>query len=1145
MRLLVKPGSESGPVRKADLRCILVTIAVALALWLVASPAPADPPLGVNGDADWVNLVNGLSGWTNLAGNPASEDANGWPTVDVTFNPFDERRNMPWNGPDPTAANFDMSGVYQVSFSGKATITGSTEDGTPVGVQNQVYNAATNTTTLQVVIPASRFLMSLTFKNTQRTATSGTNTGFTNLRIIRPGYPANTTEIFTRASCNIYGAGFSANRFIGPDGVNSYQNFSGSSLINVQWADRPKVTDAYQSGTVAENNNAAPGHQGHGWAWEYMILLANRTHTDMWINIPAGATDDYVTQLAKLLKSGNQYTKGLESGLHIYIEYSNEVWNFGFPQYTWNSVAAKNEVAQGSSPLNNDGTTDPGTWSFRRYGERIYQISGLFKQVFGAAAINTTIRPVFLWQYDTEYQPSNGGPGFWGPSVESVLRWMNKSFGSPKSYLYGIGEAPYYGANDTSSVNSIFNTMWTNSDQNRPRYIAWQALAAFYGLKQVGYESGPSLDAGTGGQATRDPRMTASEYHHFIDNWFAVGGDQVNFFALRGSVSPWGDWLLVEDFRYPNTAKMAGAQAILSAPDPPLTAGNMLPSTPKQSVDIDASQWEQSGYAPGTAENVSIPAHQAYLLRVGSKGSYTVALYGKQDNSGIQEQILVDNKALAVTSMPTKNPGLSGAGSVTLEPGQHTLQINYVYAAGTSSGQAEPTSVRVTLSSGGGTALVPSAPANLTVTSVSSGLANLTWAVTITATGYRVYRSVASGTGYKLVSKPAANSYQDTGLTNGITYYYVVSATNAAGESAVSPQVQAVPTHPNAPAAPTSLTALLAANGVVSIHWTGNSDSVSYNIYRSTTSGSGYSMVASQLGTTFTDGNGGPLNGGGLTDGKPYYYVVTAVNTYGEGAGSAQLAVTPVDAKPEVPASLTAVPSAGRVQLQWMPAASLSPQFWPMQYTVYRATSASGPFTAIINVSVTSALDTGLTDGTTYYYTVTANNSVGSSASSNMVSATPTAKGVISINAGGSAVTGFVADTDFTGGTVVSTKSAITTSLLDHTVPQALYQTAREAATGSSLSYKLTGFAPNGAYTIALHFAEIDPGVTRSGQRQFNVLINGGVYLENFDIFLAAGARNTAIEELIPVVADDTGALVVEFEPGAAGRPLVNGIEIY
>ncbi|MFC5472326.1 glycoside hydrolase family 5, partial [Cohnella suwonensis] len=66
-----------------------------------------------------------------------------------------------------------------------------------------------------------------------------------------------------------------------------------------------------------------------------------------------------------------------------------------------------------------------------------------------------------------------------------------------------------------------------------------------------------------------------------------------------------------------------------------------------------------------------------------------------------------------------------------------------------------------------------------------------------------VKRATTSGGPYANVATGVtATSYADTGLTNGTTYYYVVSASNAVGESVNSAQASATPTAPQPPAAP-------------------------------------------------------------------------------------------------------------------------------------------------------------------------------------------------------------------------------------------------------------------------------------------------------------------------------------------------------
>src|SRR5262249_59104453 len=88
-------------------------------------------------------------------------------------------------------------------------------------------------------------------------------------------------------------------------------------------------------------------------------------------------------------------------------------------------------------------------------------------------------------------------------------------------------------------------------------------------------------------------------------------------------------------------------------------------------------------------------------------------------------------------------------------------------------------------------------------------------------------RATVSGGPYAPVGTSATNSFTNTGLTNGTTYYYVVSAVNGGGESADSAQASATP-QPTAPAAPTGVTAT-PGNGQVGPDGRGAADATSYN----------------------------------------------------------------------------------------------------------------------------------------------------------------------------------------------------------------------------------------------------------------------------------------------------------------------------
>lgn len=87
---------------------------------------------------------------------------------------------------------------------------------------------------------------------------------------------------------------------------------------------------------------------------------------------------------------------------------------------------------------------------------------------------------------------------------------------------------------------------------------------------------------------------------------------------------------------------------------------------------------------------------------------------------------------------------------------------------------------------------LPSQPTNL-LASPGNNQVGLTWTISAGANSYYVKRSLTNGGPYTVISNPATASYTDLTATNGITYYYTISAINAAGESINSNQVSIVP----------------------------------------------------------------------------------------------------------------------------------------------------------------------------------------------------------------------------------------------------------------------------------------------------------------------------------------------------------------
>src|SRR4029077_5243963 len=111
---------------------------------------------------------------------------------------------------------------------------------------------------------------------------------------------------------------------------------------------------------------------------------------------------------------------------------------------------------------------------------------------------------------------------------------------------------------------------------------------------------------------------------------------------------------------------------------------------------------------------------------------------------------------------------------------------------------------------------------------------------------------------------------------------------------------------------------------------------------------------------------------------------VTAQNGGGESANSAQVSATPQPPIPAAPTALT--PTAGNNQAALSCTAPAGPV---KSYNVKRATISGGPYTTISStgtVATNSYTDTGLTNGTTYYYVVSAVNGGGEGPNSTQAS---------------------------------------------------------------------------------------------------------------------------------------------------------------
>jgi len=202
------------------------------------------------------------------------------------------------------------------------------------------------------------------------------------------------------------------------------------------------------------------------------------------------------------------------------LEFSNEVWNGGFPQYHGNVAAANDSVINQGDPhhFNYDNISNVGYWAVRRTAYQIKYIADLFKTVFGAENVGPwkRVRPILAGQ--TSYPPV----------LMNGLDYLNAIFGPPSSFIHGIGIAPYFSImpydNWTNLTTDQLIDAWNSSVMAMLPENGWgykEAIgmlaiyAAWHKLPVYGYESGADT-AGRRGlcsieakiNAIRDPRLT-------------------------------------------------------------------------------------------------------------------------------------------------------------------------------------------------------------------------------------------------------------------------------------------------------------------------------------------------------------------------------------------------------------------------------------------------------------------------------------------------------------------------------------------------------------------------------------------------------------------------------------------------------------
>jgi len=321
------------------------------------------------------------------------------------------------------------------------------------------------------------------------------------------------------------------------------------------WADRRDANDLRQ-GSGAEGSASEP--LANGMSLEYMVQLANDLDADPWFNMPHMADDTFVRNFATYVRDH------LEPGRKVYVEWSNEIWNFG-----WGFEASQWVMDQTRLPHN------AGLDNWQVAGREAKRDLDIWSGVFAGQ----TARLVRV-------------AGGWAANdwvTNRVVESMGGSFDA-------LAIAPYFSPDDakraTYTAATSVDTILADTRAAVGTAVGWarthQTLADTWStrlgrdIQLVAYEGGPHMDGRSAPyqeafyRAANDPRM-GDIYRDYLKALDTTGMDLFLDFQFTGQAgaSPWGDFAKLHRMDEPlagahrYNAIVAAATGTLWASPPP------------------------------------------------------------------------------------------------------------------------------------------------------------------------------------------------------------------------------------------------------------------------------------------------------------------------------------------------------------------------------------------------------------------------------------------------------------------------------------------------------------------------------------------------------------------------------------------------
>lgn len=441
----------------------------------------------------------------------AMKSARGWAPVERRYTAGDvELDAQGWPKGDAAivihASVPGVAGVYEVSWSGAAEL------GAPDGGRIERLPAQGGRERARWTVGGEQQVMSLSF--------TGTRGGVKEVRVTRPE-PVDGR--FVRRFLSMIEP-FDTLRFMDWQLTNNSKQ--------TRWSDRATPETAIWS-------------RGGGVPLEVCVELVNQTRKNGWFCVPHLADDEYVREMARLLRDR------MDPKLTVYVEYSNELWNFQFAQTNHYKKLASDwfdaEVAAGRRvEADRNPVMYPEMW--RMIARRSNEVLRIVREEFGPGPRLVTV---------LGSQAAGAHLAKTMFAVEGTAEATDALAIAPY-FAHDHGYAKKADATLAGGLDALFADMLAEVDGKNRKWIdANMKIAREAGVRMIAYEGGQHLVVASGdrerdrrlnalfAEANRDPRM-AEVYLRHHRQWLDAGGELYVTYSLLSNYGTWGYWGLLE-----------------------------------------------------------------------------------------------------------------------------------------------------------------------------------------------------------------------------------------------------------------------------------------------------------------------------------------------------------------------------------------------------------------------------------------------------------------------------------------------------------------------------------------------------------------------------------------------------------------------